>query len=60
MTDDGIDFLPSGTPVDLTNCEREPIHVPGSIQPRGGWGSTRWRPCSSGGWRLRTGTARYG
>jgi two-component system, chemotaxis family, sensor kinase Cph1 len=30
-----IDFLPPGTPVDLTNCEREPIHVPGSIQPRG-------------------------
>ncbi len=31
----GIDFLSPGTPVDLTNCEREPIHVPGSIQPRG-------------------------
>jgi chemotaxis family two-component system sensor kinase Cph1 len=30
-----IEFLPPGTPVDLTNCEREPIHVPGSIQPRG-------------------------
>ncbi|TKJ33611.1 SpoIIE family protein phosphatase [Blastococcus sp. CCUG 61487] len=30
-----IDFLAPGTPVDLTNCEREPIHVPGSIQPRG-------------------------
>ena len=29
------DLLPAGTPVDLTNCEREPIHVPGSIQPRG-------------------------
>jgi two-component system, chemotaxis family, sensor kinase Cph1 len=37
VTDDGprIDFLPPGTPVDLSNCEREPIHVPGSIQPRG-------------------------
>ncbi|WP_346622330.1 SpoIIE family protein phosphatase [Blastococcus montanus] len=28
-------FLPVGEPVDLTNCEREPIHIPGSIQPRG-------------------------
>ncbi|MEE3066454.1 MAG: SpoIIE family protein phosphatase [Actinomycetota bacterium] len=24
-----------GTPIDLDNCAREPIHVPGSIQPRG-------------------------
>ncbi|MBI1684168.1 HWE histidine kinase domain-containing protein [Caulobacter hibisci] len=23
------------TPVDLTNCDREPIHIPGSIQPHG-------------------------
>ncbi|RBY95031.1 histidine kinase [Blastococcus sp. TBT05-19] len=30
-----IDFLAPGTPVDLSNCEREPIHIPGSIQPRG-------------------------
>ena len=22
-------------PVDLTNCDREPIHVPGAIQPHG-------------------------
>jgi light-regulated signal transduction histidine kinase (bacteriophytochrome) len=28
-------WLAPGTPVDLDNCEREPIHVPGSIQPRG-------------------------
>ena len=37
MTDTGpgVELLPVGTPVDLTNCEREPIHVPGSIQPRG-------------------------
>jgi len=28
-------WLAPGEPVDLTNCEREPIHVPGSIQPRG-------------------------
>jgi chemotaxis family two-component system sensor kinase Cph1 len=30
-----IDFLPPGAVVDLDNCEREPIHIPGSIQPRG-------------------------
>ncbi len=24
-----------GEPVDLTNCDREPIHIPGSIQPHG-------------------------
>jgi two-component system, chemotaxis family, sensor kinase Cph1 len=29
------DFLPIGMPVDLDNCAREPIHIPGSIQPRG-------------------------
>jgi len=23
------------TAVDLTNCDREPIHVPGAIQPHG-------------------------
>ena len=26
---------PAGTPVDLTNCEREPIHIPGAVQPHG-------------------------
>ncbi|MGK5173371.1 SpoIIE family protein phosphatase [Geodermatophilus sp. CPCC 205761] len=31
----GLQLLPPGTPIDLTNCEHEPIHVPGSIQPRG-------------------------
>ncbi|SEP04554.1 SpoIIE family protein phosphatase [Trujillonella endophytica] len=30
-----VELLPPGTPIDLSNCEREPIHVPGSIQPRG-------------------------
>ncbi len=35
MTAEGADLLAPGTPVDLDNCEREPIHVPGSIQPRG-------------------------
>lgn len=27
--------LPAGTPIDLTTCDREPIHVPGAIQPHG-------------------------
>ena len=37
MTDlqPAVEFLAPGEPVDLTNCEREPIHIPGSIQPRG-------------------------
>ncbi|RBY87011.1 SpoIIE family protein phosphatase [Blastococcus sp. TF02A-26] len=37
MSDVGVDvdLLPPGTPIDLDNCAREPIHVPGSIQPRG-------------------------
>jgi light-regulated signal transduction histidine kinase (bacteriophytochrome) len=26
---------PADVPVDLTNCDREPIHIPGSIQPHG-------------------------
>ena len=30
-----FDLLPAGTPIDLDNCAREPIHIPGSIQPRG-------------------------
>jgi GAF domain-containing protein len=28
-------FLRAGEPVDLDNCHREPIHIPGSIQPHG-------------------------
>lgn len=27
--------LPSGEPLDLNTCAREPIHIPGSIQPHG-------------------------
>lgn len=27
--------MPVGMPVDLDNCAREPIHIPGSVQPRG-------------------------
>ncbi|GAB3192104.1 hypothetical protein GCM10027261_03920 [Geodermatophilus arenarius] len=30
-----VAWLSPGEPVDLDNCAREPIHVPGSIQPRG-------------------------
>jgi serine phosphatase RsbU (regulator of sigma subunit) len=29
------DFVPVGTPIDLENCDREPIHIPGSVQPHG-------------------------
>lgn len=29
------DLVPVGTTIDLDNCAREPIHIPGSIQPRG-------------------------
>jgi two-component system, chemotaxis family, sensor kinase Cph1 len=28
-------LLPPGTPIDLANCAREPIHTPGAIQPHG-------------------------
>jgi two-component system, chemotaxis family, sensor kinase Cph1 len=28
-------FVPVGTVIDLDNCAREPIHIPGSTQPRG-------------------------
>lgn len=28
-------LVPDNEPVDLTNCDREPIHIPGSIQPHG-------------------------
>ena len=31
----GVDLLPTSSPIDLSNCDREPIHVPGSIQPHG-------------------------
>ena len=27
--------MPSAEVVDLTNCDREPIHIPGSTQPHG-------------------------
>lgn len=27
--------MPVGTPINLDNCAREPIHIPGSVQPRG-------------------------
>jgi light-regulated signal transduction histidine kinase (bacteriophytochrome) len=28
-------FVAPGQPIDLDNCAREPIHIPGSVQPRG-------------------------
>jgi len=30
-----LDFVEPDTPIDLTNCDREPIHIPGAIQPYG-------------------------
>jgi chemotaxis family two-component system sensor kinase Cph1 len=30
-----LDLLPFDEPIDLSNCDREPIHIPGSIQPHG-------------------------
>ena len=30
-----INFLPANTPIDLSNCDKEPIHIPGFIQPHG-------------------------
>ena len=36
MTDfEEIEFVEVGAPIDLDNCAREPIHIPGSVQPRG-------------------------
>ena len=31
----GTQLLPPATPVNLDNCDREPIHIPGHIQPHG-------------------------
>src|SRR4051812_8614967 len=31
----GEPFVSPRTPIDLTNCDREPIHLPGAIQPHG-------------------------
>ena len=28
-------YVPAYGEVDLTNCDREPIHVPGAVQPHG-------------------------
>ncbi len=30
-----IPFVSPDAPIDLTNCDREPIHIPGAIQPYG-------------------------
>ncbi|GEM44559.1 ATP-binding protein [Deinococcus cellulosilyticus] len=32
---ENLDLLPPDSPIDLTNCDREPIHTPGLIQPHG-------------------------
>ena len=29
------DLVSPETPIDLTNCDREPIHIPGAVQPHG-------------------------
>jgi light-regulated signal transduction histidine kinase (bacteriophytochrome) len=29
------EFLSAAVPADLTNCDREPIHIPSAIQPHG-------------------------
>lgn len=28
-------LLPYPTPIDLTSCDREPIHIPGQLQAHG-------------------------
>lgn len=33
--DPGEALVAPGTPIDLDNCAREPIHIPASVQPRG-------------------------
>jgi diguanylate cyclase (GGDEF)-like protein len=35
MTDPESELLDPSETVDLTNCDREPIHIPGAIQPHG-------------------------
>ncbi len=35
MSVTGEELLDRGAAVDLTNCDREPIHIPGAIQPHG-------------------------
>ena len=35
MTSTATPFVSPRTPIDLTNCDREPIHIPGAIQPHG-------------------------
>ncbi|MEV7973844.1 SpoIIE family protein phosphatase [Cellulomonas sp. NPDC089187] len=32
---DPLTFVAPDVPIDLDNCAREPIHIPGSVQPRG-------------------------
>ena len=30
-----VPFVAPDAPIDLTNCDREPIHLPGAVQPYG-------------------------
>jgi light-regulated signal transduction histidine kinase (bacteriophytochrome) len=30
-----IALVPHDTPIDLSNCDREPIHIPGQVQSHG-------------------------
>lgn len=30
-----VDLLPPGSPIDLDTCAREPLHLPGQVQPHG-------------------------
>jgi chemotaxis family two-component system sensor kinase Cph1 len=35
VTESDVELLDPGETVDLNNCDREPIHIPGAIQPHG-------------------------
>lgn len=37
-----LDLLTAGQPIDLSNCDKEPIHVPGAIQPHGALLALSW------------------
>src|SRR6476660_3073503 len=34
-SENSLGFVDRDSKIDLTNCEREPIHIPGAIQPHG-------------------------
>lgn len=35
LVNDAPAFVSTDTPIDLANCDREPIHIPGAVQPHG-------------------------